>query len=122
MIRRPPRLPLTDTLLPYTRLSRSAPESARRYEILALDEAGPFSEVLEKRSTLVIKGYDDWRAHASDEVVRDAMAAGLVTMVCAPLLDAAGEVAGTLAVAWSTEVEIDAPTYAIVQKIGRAHV
>src|SRR3546814_13914331 len=43
------------------------------------------------------------------------MAAGLVTMVCAPLLDAAGEVAGTLAVAWSTEVEIDAPTYAIVQ-------
>src|SRR3546814_13190564 len=43
------------------------PEIARRYEILALDEAGPFSEVLEKRSTRVIKGYDDWRAHAPDE-------------------------------------------------------
>jgi GAF domain-containing protein len=88
-----------------------------RWSQIPLARPVPITEVVRTGEALVLRDPADWLAHGPAEVLADVEGVGLVSAVCLPLDDRHGQVAATLAISWTREVELDATTLATIRTI-----
>jgi serine phosphatase RsbU (regulator of sigma subunit) len=75
-----------------------------------LDQRRPVTEVVRLGEPVLLRTIDDWRDHAPEELVAEAIRTGLVSTACLPLEDRDGEVAATLTLSWDHAIDFDATT------------
>jgi serine phosphatase RsbU (regulator of sigma subunit) len=77
---------------------------------IPLDQRRPVTEVVRLGQPVLLRTIDDWREHAPEELVAEAIRTGLVSTAVLPLEDRDGDVAATLSLSWDHEIDFDAPT------------
>lgn len=96
-----------------------AAELSRRFQRIPLDSELPITEVVRTGELLVLRDYDDWRAHAPEGLVTEMMATGLETTAFVPLVDSSGVVVAALGVGWRGQFDVDVPALTTLRTVAR---